>query len=197
MSSKPLFYALICAAMASSMLYAEDTAPAAAPECKPSAEMHRPGFHQHRPDGFRRKFFSRLLTDAEFIKEIGLSDEKAAAIKKGIADFDAKEAELHKSRFELIKKQTEKFAALMSDRSLDGTAVKDSFKEIEALQLKIDELIVDRMVFIRDNLDESQVKKAVETIKARREKMQERFKALRDAKKDAPPPPPAEEASEE
>ena len=113
-----------------------------------------------------------------------------------------------------MKEQTDAMAALMSDRTKDGEEVRKVAAELEAVQLKLFGLRVDRMLVVRDNLTDEQIKQASELVKKRFESRREEMMRRRGrgpegegprgrgprggfgnngaavGKKDAPPPPP-------
>ena len=58
-------------------------------------------------------------------------------------------------------------ASLMSDRTKNGDDVRKSIAEIEALQGKLFAINIDRMLLVRDNLTDEQIKQASELVKKR------------------------------
>ncbi len=119
-----------------------------------------------------------------------------------------------------MKAQTDAMAILMSDRTKNGDEVRKASAELEALQAKLFGLNVDRMLLVRDNLTDEQIKQSSELVKkrfeARREEMMRRRGARLDGEgprgrgpggfgnrgaaggeKEAPPPPPKEGVAQE
>lgn len=121
--------------------------------------------------------FYRMLERPEFISKLGLPEEKVKILQEGFKKIADEESELIKHRSELLKKNSELITEFMADRTKTPEVLEQSFAEIEALQVKMSKLSVDRMVIIRDNLDEEQIKNARESVKTqfeerRKERMQ-------------------------
>ena len=159
--------------------------------------------------------FARMLSRPEFVKEMGLPEEAVAKITEGLKKIEEQEKALFEERQGLMKAQTDAMAALMSDRTKNGDDVRKAYADLEALQTKLFCLNVDRMLLVRDNLTDEQIKQASELVKkrfeARREEMMRRRGGGRPegegprgrgpggfgnrgpapaGEKEAPPPPP-------
>ena len=117
--------------------------------------------------------FPRMLARPEFIKEMGLPEDVAVKIVEALKKFEEQERALFEERQKLMKAQTDAMAALMSDRTKDGEEVRKAAADLEALQLKIFGLNVDRMLVVRDNLTDEQIKQASELVKKRFESRRE------------------------
>ncbi len=122
--------------------------------------------------------FMRMLSRPEFIKGLGLPEETVTKLTEGLAKIDEQEKALREEREKLMKAQAEMMAALMSDRTKTGEEVRQSIAAIEALQGKLFSLNIDRMLVVRDNLTDEQIKQASELVKkrfeSRRNEMMER-----------------------
>ena len=144
--------------------------------------------------------FMRMLTRPEFIQGLGLPEETVAKLTEGMKKIEEQEKALREERDKLMKAQTEMMATLMSDRSKTGDDVRKSIEEIEAVQSKLFALNIDRMLVVRDNLTDEQIKQAGELVKkrfeARRGEMMQRrgqrpdWKGGDGAKDRRPMPPP-------
>ena len=158
--------------------------------------------------------FPAMLSRPEFLKEMGLPEDVAEKIMEALKKFSEQEQALFEERQKLMKEQTDAMAALMSDRTKDGEEVRKVAAELEAVQLKLFGLRVDRMLVIRDNLTDEQIKQASELVKKRFESRREEMMRRRGrgpegegprgrgprggfgnngaavGEKDAPPPPP-------
>ena len=217
---------------------AEPEAPAADNGAAPAPQAPGPGVGQRppRPDrmmgGGRMMqpgmmpgqqnsgiIFARMLSRPEFVKDMGLPEEAVAKITEGLKKIEEQEKALFEERQKLMKAQTDAMAALMSDRTKNGDDVRKASADLEALQTKLFGLNVDRMLLVRDNLTDEQIKQASELVKkrfeARREEMMRRRGGGRPegegprgrgpggfgnrgpagpgGEKEAPPPPPPKE----
>lgn len=162
--------------------------------------------------------FARMLSRPEFIKGLGLPEDVVAKLTEGLKGIDDQERALREELNKLRGSQAEALAALMSDRTKTGDAIRETAAKIEALQVKLFGLGVDRMLLVRDNLTDEQIKQASEQVKktfeSRRDEMMRRRgggqggpegrrpargdlgkgrkpeDGPKDGPKDAPPPPP-------
>ena len=153
------------------------------------------GFGQ--PSGL---IFARMLSNPEFIKGLGLPDETVAKLTEGLKKIEEQERALREEMDKLRKSQTELLAALMSDRTKTGEEVREISSKIDEIHGKIFNLGVDRMLLIRDNLTDEQIKQAGEQVKKnfdlRREEMMrrrggpdgQRPRGPRDGGRRGPPP---------
>ena len=163
--------------------------------------------------------FARMLSRPEFINGLGLPAEVVTKLTEGLKKIDDEEKALRDELNKLRGAQAEALASLMSDRTKTGDEIRESSKKIDELQSKLFGLGIDRMLLVRDNLTDEQIKQASEQVKktfeSRREEMMRRRGgpdgqrrgprgdgerrgpppregAPKDGPKDAPPPPPAE-----
>ena len=156
--------------------------------------------------------FARMLSRPEFINGLGLPAEVVAKLTEGLKKIDEQEKALRDELNKLRGAQAEALAALMSDRTKTGEEIRESSKKIDELQSKLFNLGIDRMLLVRDNLTDEQIKQASELVKknfeSRREEMMrrrggpdgQRMRGPREGghrgppppegAKDAPPPPP-------
>lgn len=163
--------------------------------------------------------FARMLSRPEFINGLGLPEEVVKKLTEGLKAIDDQEKALRDELNKLRGAQAEALAALMSDRSKNGDEIRESATKIDELQSKLFGLGIDRMLLVRDNLTDEQIKQASEQVKknfeARREEMMRRRGGPdgqrrgprgdgerrgppppreglpKDGPKGAPPPPPA------
>ncbi len=165
--------------------------------------------------------FARMLARPEFIKGLGLPEELATKVTEGLKKIDEQEKAIRDELDKLRRTQAEALATLMSDRTKTGDDIREAAAKIEELQGKLFGFGIDRMLLIRDNLTDEQIKQASELVKknfeSRREEMMkrrggpdgQRWRGPRDGgrrgpadgpkdapkgdgPKDAPPPPPPE-----
>ena len=162
--------------------------------------------------------FARMLSRPEFIKGLGLPEEVVTKLTEGLKKIDEQEKSIREELDNLRKSQAEALATLMSDRTKTGDDIREAAKKVDELQGKLFGLGIDRMLLIRDNLTDEQIKQASGLVKknfeARREEMMKRRggpdgqrwrgprdggrrgppngpkDAPKDGPKDAPPPPP-------
>lgn len=166
--------------------------------------------------------FARMLSRPEFINGLGLPAEVVAKLTEGLKKIDDEEKALRDELNTLRGAQAEALAALMSDRTKTGDEIRESSKKIDELQSKLFGLGIDRMLLVRDNLTDEQIKQASDQVKktfeSRREEMMRRRGGpdgqrrgprgdgerrgppppregapKKDGPKDAPPPPPPAE----
>ena len=86
---------------------------------------------------------------------------------EGLKKLEEQEKALREERETLMKAQADLMASLMSDRTKNGDDVRKSIAEIEALQGKLFAINIDRMLLVRDNLTDEQIKQASELVKKR------------------------------
>ena len=162
--------------------------------------------------------FARMLSRPEFIQGLGLPEEVVKKLTEGLKAIDEQEQALREELNKLRGAQAEALATLMSDRTKTGDEIRQSAAKIDELQSKVFGLGIDRMLLIRDNLTDEQIKQASELVKknfeSRREEMMRRRggpdgqrmrgpnggrrgppeggpkDAPKEGPKDAPPPPP-------
>ena len=160
--------------------------------------------------------FARMLSRPEFISSLGLPEETVKKLTEGLKTIDDQEQALREELNKLRGSQAEALAALMSDRTKTGDEIRQAATKIDELQGKIFGLGIDRMLLIRDNLTDEQIKQAGDLVKknfeSRREEMMKRRGgpdgqrwrgprdggrrgppeggAPKDGPKEAPPPPP-------
>ncbi len=162
--------------------------------------------------------FARMLSRPEFINGLGLPAEVVTKLTEGLKKIEDDEKALRDELNKLRGAQAEALAALMSDRTKTGDEIRESAKKIDELQSKLFGLGIDRMLLVRDNLTDEQIKQASELVKknfeSRRNEMMRRRGgpdgqrrgpregghrgppegAPKDGPKDAPPPPEAPKA---
>ena len=163
--------------------------------------------------------FARMLSRPEFINGLGLPQETVEKITAGLKKIEGDEKALREELNKLRGTQAEALAALMSDRTKTGEDIREAAKKVDELQSKLFGLGIDRMLLIRDNLTDEQIKQASALVKKnfelRREEMMKHRggpdgqrrgprdgghrgppegpkNAPKDGPKDAPPPPPPE-----
>ena len=163
--------------------------------------------------------FARMLARPELIQGLGLPEETVTKLTEGLKKIDEQERTLREELEQLRRGQAEALANLMSDRTKTGDEIRQAATKLDELQNKIFGLGIDRMLLIRDNLTDEQIKQASELVKknfeSRREEMMKRRggpdgqrwrgprdggrrgppeggpkDAPKDGPKDAPPPPP-------
>ena len=162
--------------------------------------------------------FARMLSRPEFIQGLGLPEEVVKKLTEGLKAIDEQEQALREELNKLRGAQAEALATLMSDRTKTGDEIRQAAAKIDELQSKVFGLGIDRMLLIRDNLTDEQIKQASELVKknfeSRREGMMRRRggpdgqrmrgpnggrrgppeggpkDAPKEGPKDAPPPPP-------
>lgn len=143
-------------------------------------------------------FFARMLTRPEFIKELGLPDEKVKIIIDSLQKIEDQERKLHEDRMNLMKKQTDLLANLMSDRTKTSEEARKLISDIEGVQAKLSGLNIDRMLIVRDNLTDEQIKQASELVKknfqSRRDEMMKR-RGMEGRQRPGMPPPPAKDGN--
>ena len=105
------------------------------------------------------------------MKELGLPEETVAKLTEGLKKLEEQEKALREERENLMKTQADLMASLMSDRTKNGDDVRKSIAEIEALQGKLFAINIDRMLLVRDNLTDEQIKQASELVKKRFESL--------------------------
>ncbi len=122
--------------------------------------------------------FARMLARPEFINGLGLPQETVTKITEGLKKIDEEEKTLRDELNKLRGSQAEALATLMSDRTKTGEEIREVAKKVEELQSKLFGFGIDRMLLIRDNLTDEQIKQASELVKknfeSRREEMMRR-----------------------
>lgn len=143
--------------------------------------------------------FARMLSRPEFIQGLGLPEETVTKLTEGLKKIDEQEQAFRNELDQLRKAQAEAMAILMSDRTKTGDEIRESAAKIDELQGKLFGLGIDRMLLIRDNLTDEQIKQASEQVKknfeARREEMMrrrggpdgQRWRGPRDGGRRGPP----------
>ena len=132
------------------------------------------------PGGFQSSglIFARMLSRPEFIQGLGLPEEVVTKLTEGLKKIDEQEKAIRDELEKLRKTQAESLATLMSDRTKTGDEIREAAAKIEELQGKLFGFGIDRMLLIRDNLTDEQIKQASEQVKknfeSRREEMMKR-----------------------
>ncbi len=225
--TKKLGFVFCAAALPMLVAMAQD-APAPAPADGqpgpfPGPGGFRRGGERRIMQGFGQSsdlIFARMLSRPEVIKELGLPEETVAKLTEGLKKIDEQERALRDELEKLRRSQMEMLATLMSDRTKTDEEVRAASAKFEELQGKIFNLGIDRLLLIRDNLTDEQIKQAREQVRKnfelRREEMMKRrgqggpeggrrpprgdWGKGKDKKPegapaaDPPPPPPAPEA---
>ena len=109
--------------------------------------------------------FARMLSRPEFIRRLGLPEETVTKLVEGLKKIDEQERALREEIEQVRKSQMEKLATLMADRTKTGDDVREEAVNYVELKRKIFCLGVDRMLLIRDNLTDDQIKQARELVK--------------------------------
>ena len=180
MNTKSMFYATLSLFSVALIATAQDApAPQPAPEAAPPVPQREALMRPRQMLGTDSNvMFARMLSRPEFVKNLGLPEEVAEKVSSALKEIDSKEKEFQAKRMELLKAQTDMMAALMSDRTKTGEEARKAIADLEALQVQISSLNVDRMLVIRDNLSDEQIKQASEQVKknfqSRREEMLKR-----------------------
>ena len=115
-----------------------------------------------KPSGL---IFARMLSRPEFIKGLGLPDDVADKLVAGLKKIEDQEKGIRDELDALRDSQAEALATLVSDRSKTGDEIRAASGKIEELQGKLFGLGVDRILLIRDNLTDEQIKQASELVK--------------------------------
>lgn len=150
-------------ALSAAGLFAQD---APKPACAPG----RDGPHGARPPLRPNSgvWVARMLSKPGVIEKIGVTDEASKAkIASGLAELDAKGAELETSIRRLSLEQAELFKAVLSDKAADTAPLYAKIDEIAELRTKQGKLAVEALVLLRDCLSQEQIDKAVKIVEER------------------------------
>ena len=146
----------------------------------PPHGFNRGGMGRIMPGGPQASglIFARMLGRPEFIQGLGLPDEVVTKLTEGLKKIDEQEKAVRDELEKLRRAQAEALATLMSDRTKTGDDIREGAKKVDELQGKLFGLGIDRMLLIRDNLTDEQIKQASELVKknfeSRREEMMKR-----------------------
>lgn len=151
------------AALSVAAVFAQD---AAKPDCAQKGE----GPHGHRPAFMPNSgiWVAKMLSKPEIIGKIGVTDaETKAKIAGKLTELDVRGMEIERKIRELSIAQAELFKAILSDKSADQKPLLDKIDEIAELRAEQGRLAVEALVFLRDNLSQEQIDKAVEIVEGR------------------------------
>ena len=176
MSKNALVIAILSSIACVSSALAQD-APATTPEAK------RPGFPPPPPNRrmmshpmeSRGPIFAKMLSDADFLKELNLPEDIAKTLTENLVKLNEKESNLQEKRRAAMRSQTELLAGLLSDRNKTAEEAKKVLEESEKCQKELSELMIDRLILIRDTLTDDQIKQASELVKKRFEERRKEF----------------------
>ncbi len=120
----------------------------------------------------------RLLQNPQTVAELGLGDEKAAALRDAFLKIQEKQIDLQAELAKLNLKQADLVASLLAERD---KSAEETLKQVEAIgeiNTALSKLAIDRILAIREHLTDDQIAKAREIANSRAEQMRER---MRDA----------------
>ena len=167
----------ITAAMALGVLlagrgYAQETPPngpfggAAPREMRGRQAAERGSFARGGADRQNEMLF-RMLQDPQVVREIGLSDEKSAALKNAFRKVQEKQIDLQAELDKLNLQQTGQIAGLLSDRGKKADEAVKLVEEMGRISTELSKLAIERILAVREHLTDDQIKKAREVGEAR------------------------------
>ncbi len=180
-----MFSAILAGAFTLSSVMAQDAPPqAGGAGAPPSRERNRRMMPY--PMDARGPLFAKMLSDADFLKELNLPEEVAKNLTEGLAKLTEKEGNLQGKRRETMRAQAELLAGLLSDRGKSAEEAKKVLEEQEKVQKELNELMIDRLILIRDSLTDEQIKQASELVKEQFEKRRREFMTRRGINGEGP-----------
>jgi hypothetical protein len=126
--------------------------------------------------GMQSEMLFRMLQDPQVVKEIGLSAEKTAALKEAFRKVQEKQIDLQAELDKLNLQQTGQVAELLADRGKKADGAIELVEKMGKINTDLSKLTIERILAIRENLTDDQIKKAREVGEARMERMREAFR---------------------
>jgi hypothetical protein len=130
-------------------------------EMRPRMAAERGGFGRGGANPQNEMLF-RLIQDPQMAREIGLSDEKATALKDAFRKVREKQIDLQAELDKLNLRQTGEIAGLLADRAKKANEAIELVEEMGRVNTELSKLTVERILAIRENLTDDQIKKAHE-----------------------------------
>ena len=121
----------------------------------------------HRPPA--EMMIGRLVQNARFIKEAGISEEQVGTFREKMKSMGEKQKELHGK----MKVAAEKQVNLLKAEKVDENAVMDAVEETGAIRTEIAKLRVKRLLAVKETFSEEQIEKMRNTMKQMRERRRE------------------------
>jgi len=118
----------------------------------------------------------RMLQDPQVVKEIGLSDDKATALKEGFRKVQERQIDLQAELDKLNLQQTSQIAGLLGNRDSKADEALKTVEEMGRINTELSKLAVERILIVRENLDDAQIRKAREIGEERMKRMRENFR---------------------
>jgi len=126
--------------------------------------------------GMQNEMLFRMLQDPQVVKEIGLSDEKSAALKETFRKVQEKQIDLQAALDKLNLQQTGQIAGLLGDRGKKADEAIKLVEEMGKINTELSKLAIERILAVREHLTDDQIKKAREVGKARMTRMRENIR---------------------
>jgi len=126
--------------------------------------------------GMQNEMLFRMLQDPQVVKEIGLSDEKSAALKEAFRKVQEKQIDLQAALDKLNLQQTGQIAGLLGDRGKKADEAIKLVEEMGKINTELSKLAIERILAVREHLTDDQIKKAREVGEARMTRMRENIR---------------------
>ena len=126
--------------------------------------------------GMQNEMLFRMLQDPQVVKEIGLSDDKATALKEGFRKVQERQIDLQAELDKLNLQQTSQIAGLLGNRDSKADEALKTVEEMGRINTELSKLAVERILIVRENLDDAQIRKAREIGEERMKRMRENFR---------------------
>ena len=126
--------------------------------------------------GMQNEMLFRMLQDPQVVKEIGLSDEKSAALKEAFRKVQEKQIDFQAALDKLNLQQTGQIAGLLGDRGKQADEALTLVEEMGQINTALSKLAIERILAVREHLTDDQIKKAREVGEARMTRMRENIR---------------------
>lgn len=126
--------------------------------------------------GRQNEMLFRLLQEPQIVKELGLADEKYATLKEAFRKVQEKQIDLQAELDKLNLQQTGQIAGLLEDRGKRADAALKLVEEMGRVSTELSKLAIERILAVRENLTDDQIKKAREIGEERMQRMRENFR---------------------
>lgn len=150
--------------------------PGAAPRERRERQPGERGGFNRGGAGMQNEMLFRMLQDPQVVKEIGLSDEKSAALKEAFRKVQEKQIDLQAALDKLNLQQTGQIAGLLGDRGKQADEALKLVEEMGQINTELSKLAIERILAVREHLTDDQIKKAREVGEARMTRMRENFR---------------------
>jgi Spy/CpxP family protein refolding chaperone len=141
-------------------------------------------------------WLERKVTNPEFMKKIGITEEQATKLKESWKLIEAESSNIEEEIRLLARQQAEHVKKALAEEGSDTTAIMDVIEKIGKLRIDQAKLAMKRVILIRDHLTPEQRKLLNKVVEEDQQKWRAGREESQRHREHKPGPPPPERKQE-